>query len=145
MVVLFGCEEENLRNPLKEITEEAYIIRREITEEAFIIGVDPCSFPYGHSGTVDPLDGFVLRLVESNDTVVTYNLPEGIVKSVDYLENSYLFRHGMRDSLKLMLTYRQTRMEEKYYPICLANIYTGDFSRAVEDRQVVVINADRIH
>ena len=50
----------------------------------------------------------------------------------------------MRDSLKLILTYRQTLIEEKYYPICLANIYIGDFSRAVEDRQVVVINADRI-
>src|SRR5690606_17341964 len=126
-------EEENLRDPLQEITEEA-----------FIIGVDPCSFPYGHSGTVGSQDGFVLSLVESSDTVVTYNLPEGIVESVDYLENSYLFRQEMRDSLKLILTYRQTSMEEKYYPICLTNIYTGDFNRAVEDRQVVVINADRV-
>lgn len=132
MVVLCGCEVENLRDPLQEITEEAYVI-----------GVNPCSFPIGHSGTVDPLDGFVLRLVESNDTAVTYNLPEGIVKTVHNLENSYLFGQEMGDSLKIILTYRQTPKEEGYYPICPANIYTGDFSRAVEDRQVIVINADR--
>src|SRR5690606_17242634 len=116
---------------------------QETTEEAYVIGVNPCTFPIGHSGTVDSLDGFVLRLVESNDTVVTYNLSKEIVNRVDYLENSYLFNKEMRDSLKVRITYIETPQKEKYYPICLANIYTGDYSKAVEDGQVVVLDAQR--
>lgn len=130
-----GCEEEKLANPA---------ILEEITEEAYIIGVDPCSFPIGDSGAVEPLDGFVLRLVESKDTVVTYNLPNGIVEIVHSLENNYLFSKEMRESLNLTITYRKTTKEEEYFPLCLANVSVAEYSSAVGGRQVVVINAERI-
>lgn len=130
-----GCEEEKPTSPNR---------LQQITEEAYIIGVDPCSFPVGNLGTVDSRDGFVLRLVESKDTVVTYNLPTGIIATVDSLENNYLFSKEMRDSLNLTITYRKTTKEEEYFPLCRSNIPVAEYSSAIGGRQIVVISAERI-
>lgn len=101
----------------------------------FIIGEDPCTRGYALN------KGFVVKLSHSQDTVVTYNLPESIQEQINnsVKGTDFNFLFPKEKILKVNLAYRFATEEEKIWPLCLANISLAGFSR-IHTNQIIILN-----
>lgn len=106
-----------------------------LIDEAYIIGVDPCTVSYPAGA---PQKGYVLRLIKSQNTVVTYNLPSETARMVDdtitQLEDGYLLPKRDRGSFKIRIKYRYAEGAEKFYPLCMALFDGSGFSKFVNNQ-----------
>lgn len=134
VLVSFGCSTKDVEP--RETGDSFY------TEEAYVIGVDPCT---ASSPTGTPNRGYVLSLLHSNKTVVTYNLSPQFSKPVDDsvsnlksgLIDGFLLPAEERSSHFIKISYRYAKEGEKVYPLCPAVYNTSGYAQHNE-KQVIV-------
>lgn len=112
------------------------------TSEGYIIGFDPCEGDVKTSNR-----GFIIACNNLRDTFVTYNLPDTVFVFPQYLFSNYIYSCMFPDSeylnYKIKFQYRFANENEKYYPLCIAIIYTWEFSQ-FNDRQVILNEVTKI-
>ena len=127
---IFGCKKDKSPKCYSE------------TGKGRIIGYDPCAH-FKQANRVYGA-GFVIELdkTTSKDTVVTYQIPEGLfVFKPEYIDgsySSYLFRPEVKDLFKINFKYKVAADNEKTTIVCPGNINTADFSAAVRGREIFV-------
>ena len=89
-------------------------------EEGFIIGFDQCAVNAPHDGF------FIATVGESSDTLLTYNLPEGLFDFPDKLFESYkitpyFWYQEQRTMYKLKFRYRKSA-DQRFQYACQADI-----------------------
>jgi hypothetical protein len=105
-----------------------------------IIGYDPCL----HFRTFNKVKdaGFVIEIDKSGtkDTVVTYDIPEGLFtfqsSYIDGSYSTYLFRPEVQDLFKIRFNFRPS--PDRTFVICF-NQYISDFTRAVKEREIDIL------
>ena len=106
-----------------------------------IIGYDPC-LNYLTFNKVQGA-GFVIEVNNgsSKDTVVTYDIPEGLFNFLpqykDGSYSSYLFRPEVQDLFKIKFNYRLAKDNEKTFVVCGGTINWADFLAAVKEREII--------
>lgn len=107
-----------------------------------IIGYHPCA-TYIQANRIKGA-GFVVELdkITSKDTVVTYQIPEGLfVFKPEYIDgsySSYLFRPGIQNLFKVNFNYKVPANGEKTIIVCNGMINTAHFDVAVREREIFV-------
>ncbi len=104
-----------------------------------IIGFHPCADYVQANRTYGA--GFVLEIdhITTKDTVVTFQIPEGIFTfKPEYLYSSYLFRPDVQDSFKINFTYKLAADNEKTVLLCNGMTNTAAFNAAVRDREIFI-------
>ncbi len=128
VLLLLGCK--------KDKSPKCY----SITGKGRIIGYDPCAH-FVQANRVYGA-GFVLELdkTTSKDTVVTYQIPEGLFtfkpEYIDGSYSSYLFRPAVQDLFKINFMYKVTADNEKTFIVCSGLVNTADFGAAVRGREI---------
>lgn len=113
------------------------------TEKAYVIGMDPCT-----KSNSDGLKGYVIKLTNSKDTVLTYNLPVEMILFIEEenpdFKESHLFTSSYSNNYPLNIVYKRANDDEKKFPLCLANIDISGISK-ISGKQIVIIKkADEI-
>jgi len=111
------------------------------TAEGYIVGFDPCS-------TRAPYEtGEGLLIVTEQDSILTYNFPEGIFYFPDEIFGnwiiSYYFPQEHLNKYKIRFTYRYAEKSEEEYSVCLGIINLGGFMTYSES-QVLILHAESI-
>ena len=112
------------------------------TAKGRIIGYHPCG-SYVQANRVFGA-GFVLELdkTTSKDTVVTYQIPEGLfIFKPEYIDgsySSYLFRPEVQDLFKINFKYKVAGDNEKTFIVCNGMINTAWYDAAVRNREIFV-------
>jgi hypothetical protein len=109
--------------------------------EGFIVGFDPCTGAYPE----DYNKGFII-ITQSKDTLLTYNLPNGIYSfPISYFtsyKNTFLFPDSVKENFKIDFSYSIVPDNEKKASFCFGDIYQGDFISFVRDRQITILKAN---
>jgi len=130
LCLLAGCKKNKASNCYSE------------TAKGRIIGYHPCA-SYVQANRVFGA-GFVLELdkTTSKDTVVTYQIPEGLfIFRPDYIDgsySSYLFRPEVQDLFKINFKYKVAGENEKTFIVCNGIVNTADFGAAVKGREIFI-------
>ncbi|TZF85709.1 hypothetical protein FW774_01130 (plasmid) [Pedobacter sp. BS3] len=120
ILTLFGCDKQ----------------KASFTEEIYVIGIDPCTKYNSYN-----LKGYVIELIKSKDTVLTYNLPvetaQLIQKEEPEFKDAYLFASTYSKNYPLVITYRYAKDNEKKLPLCTANTDISGISK-INNKQIII-------
>lgn len=108
-------------------------------QEAFVIGFDPCTDVGDPNGGEA---GFIINLPFEEDTVVTYNFPNGIyefpLEYFSYYQFYCLFPDSALNDFPIRIKYKDAGDKEKKVPYCTHDIYIYWFNYFVKGREIVI-------